>query len=152
MYTQTQQRAIDKALRIVQQGWMVSEPQENISSPVRGREFMTLHLSGQVSREVFVVMFLNAQNQLIQAEDMFYGTLDGAAVYPREVVRRALELNAASVVLGHNHPSGTAEPSSADRRITDRLKDSLALMDIRVLDHIIVAGTESYSFAEAGLL
>ena len=83
---------------------------------------------------------------------MFYGTIDGAAVYPREVARRALELNAAAVIFGHNHPSGVPEPSAADRRITERLSSGLGLLDIRALDHLIVTENSSYSFAEHGLI
>lgn len=122
-----------------------------MSSPQSTRRFLRHHLRSH-RREVFCCLFLNSQNQLIRCEDLFWGTLDGAAVYPREVVARALQLDAAAVILAHNHPSGVAEPSQADRRITQRLQEALALMDIRVLDHLIVGAGEPYSFAEAGLL
>jgi len=102
----------------------------------------------QESREVFAVLFLNNQHQVIQFERLFYGTLDAAAVYPRIVVEYALKHHAAAVILAHNHPSGIAEASIADKQITARLGQALALIDIRVLDHIIVAGHQCYSFAE----
>ena len=88
----------------------------------------------------------------MRCDDLFMGTLDGAAVYPREVAVRALQYRAAAVILAHNHPSGVAEPSSADRRITERLVAALGLLDIRVLDHIIVGAGQAFSFAESGLL
>lgn len=119
--------------------------------PRQTAEYLRLRI-GAAEREVFTVIYLNNQHQVIVAEDMFHGTIDGAAVYPREVARRALEHNAAAVIFGHNHPSGLAEPSSADRRITERLQSGLTLLDIRVLDHLIVTEGASYSFAEHGLL
>ncbi len=122
-----------------------------MSSPEQTRRFLCSHLR-DTGREVFSCLFLDSQHALICCEDLFWGTLDGAAVYPREVVRRALQLQAAAVIFAHNHPSGIAEPSAADRRITERLQAALALMDIRVLDHIIVGRGQQYSFAEGGLL
>ncbi len=122
-----------------------------LSSPGRTRRFLQSHLRDP-SREVFCCLFLNAQHALISCEDLFFGTLDGAAVYPRVVLRRALQLEAAAVIFAHNHPSGVAEPSAADRRITERLQAALALVDIRVLDHIIVGRGAAFSFAEDGLL
>ena len=122
-----------------------------LSSPSRTRQFLQSHLRDP-SREVFCCLFLNAQHALISCEDLFFGTLDGAAVYPRVVLRRALQLEAAAVIFAHNHPSGVAEPSAADRRITERLQAALALVDIRVLDHIIVGRGAAFSFAEDGLL
>ncbi len=122
-----------------------------LSSPEQTRRFLSMHLRGS-QREVFCCMFLDSQNALIRCEDLFKGTLDGAAVYPREVVHRALQLNAAAVIFAHNHPSGVAEPSAADRQITERLQAALGLLDIRVLDHIIVGAGQHFSFAERGLL
>ena len=122
-----------------------------LSSPRQTAEYLRLRI-GAAEREVFTVIYLNNQHQVIETEDMFHGTIDGAPVYPREVARRALEHNAAAVIFGHNHPSGMAEPSSADRRITERLQSGLTLLDIRVLDHLIVTEGASYSFAEHGLL
>lgn len=102
--------------------------------------------------EVFVVMFLDAQNRLIAAEEMFRGTLTQTSVYPREIVKRAIEHNAASVIFAHNHPSGNTTPSRADEQLTYTLKSALQLIDIRVLDHVIVSGNQSLSFAEHGLI
>jgi DNA repair protein RadC len=122
-----------------------------LASPGQTRRFLQHHLGGQV-REVFSVIFLDNQHRVIRCEDLFLGTLDGAAVYPREVAVRALQYRAAAVIFAHNHPSGVAEPSSADRRITERLVSALGLLDIRVLDHIIVGSGCEFSFAEQGLL
>lgn len=122
-----------------------------ITSPEHTRQFLSCHL-GALGREIFCCLFLDSQHALIRCEDLFLGTLDGAAVYPREVVRRALELGCAAVIFAHNHPSGVAEPSQADRRITERLQAALGLVDIRVLDHVIIGRGQQYSFAEAGLL
>jgi DNA repair protein RadC len=104
------------------------------------------------SREVFAVMFLDNQHQILKFERLFFGTIDAAAVYPRIVVEQALKQQAAAVILAHNHPSGIAEASIADKQITKRLEQALSLIDIRVLDHIIVAGNQCYSFAEHGEL
>ena len=112
---------------------------------------MSLHL-GDRRREVFAVIFLDAQIRLIALEILFEGTLSETSVYPREVVRRALELDAASVILAHNHPSGSPWPSRADEHLTQTLKAALGLIDVRTLDHLIVAGLKSYSFAEHGAI
>jgi DNA repair protein RadC len=122
-----------------------------LSSPGQTRRFLQHHLGGR-DREVFTCLFLDNQHRVIRCEDLFFGTLDGAAVYPREVATRALQYRAAALIFAHNHPSGVAEPSQADRRITDRLRDALALLDIRVLDHVIIGCGKAYSFAEEGLL
>jgi DNA repair protein RadC len=122
-----------------------------LSSPQQVRDFLCLKL-GSLSREVFVVLFLDAQNRMIMSEEMFSGTLTQTSVYPREVVKKALHHNAASVIFAHNHPSGIAKPSQADELITKQLKQALALVDVRVLDHFIVAGNTTFSFVERGLL
>lgn len=123
-----------------------------LTSPGTVRDWLRLKLAG-ADRESFVALWLDAQNRLLQAETLFIGTLTQTAVYPREVVRRGLACNAAAVILAHNHPSGVAEASRADELLTGALKDALALVDIRVLDHFIVAGqTPPLSFAERGLL
>lgn len=101
--------------------------------------------------EVFAGLFLDNRHRVIHFEELFTGTIDGASVYPREVVKKAMDCNAAAIIFAHNHPSGVAEPSQADRQITQRLRDALALVDVRVLDHIIV-GDELVSFAERGIL
>jgi DNA repair protein RadC len=122
-----------------------------LSSPQQVRDFLCLKLGG-LSREVFVVLFLDAQNRMTTSEEMFSGTLTQTSVYPREVVKKALHHNAASVIFAHNHPSGIAKPSQADELITKQLKQALALVDVRVLDHFIVAGNTTFSFVERGLL
>jgi len=121
-----------------------------LSSPAQTRQFLMAELS-DYPHEVFACLFLDNRNRVIVFEKMFFGTIDGASVYPREVVRLALKKNAAAVIFAHNHPSGVAEPSQADENITQRLKQALSLVDIRVLDHFVI-GDEVVSFAERGLL
>lgn len=123
-----------------------------LSDPAAIRDYLRLMAAG-LPHEVFTVLLLDAQNRLIDCAEMFRGTLTQTSVYPREVVKLALERNAAAVVFAHNHPSDVAEPSSADEALTRSLKSALALIDVRVLDHFIVAGTATpVSFAERGLL
>ncbi|MGZ8262361.1 MAG: RadC family protein [Methylotenera sp.] len=122
-----------------------------LSSPQQVRDYLCLKLGG-LMREVFVVLFLDAQNRIVTTEEMFTGTLTQTSVYPREVVKRVLHHNAASVIFAHNHPSGIAQQSQADELLTKQLKQALALVDVRVLDHFIVAGNTTLSFAERGLL
>ena len=122
-----------------------------ISDPGATKSYLKSKLRAY-HREVFACLFLDNQNRLIQYEELFFGTIDGASVHPREVVKRVLEFNAAAVIFAHNHPSGLAQPSQADKRITERLKSALALVDVRVLDHMIVGDKEVLSFAERGLL
>ena len=121
------------------------------NSPQAVRHYLQLHLAS-LHHEVFAVLFLDVQHRLIAMEEMFAGTLTQTSVYPREVVKRALTLHAAAVVLAHNHPSGTVQPSRADEHLTQTLKAALALIDVRVLDHVIVAPGQSLSMAEQGLL
>lgn len=122
-----------------------------LTSPQQVRDYLCLKLGG-LTREVFVVLFLDAQNRVLAYEELFSGTLTQTSVYPREVVKRALHHNSASVIFAHNHPSGIAEQSRADELLTAALKQALALIDIRVLDHFVVAGNTTLSFAERGLL
>jgi DNA repair protein RadC len=124
---------------------------EVFGSPGAVKHYLQLHLSGK-EHEVFAVLFLDAQNRLLAMEELFRGTLTQTSVYPREVVLRALKHNAAGVVLAHNHPSGTVQPSRADEALTQTLKAALALVDVRVLDHVVVAQGEALSMAEKGLL
>ncbi len=121
------------------------------SSPSAVREFLQLKLRC-LPHEVFACLFLDNQHALIAYEELFRGTIDGASVYPREVVKRSLSLNAAAVIFAHNHPSGVAETSQADQRLTQRLKSALGTVDIRVLDHFVIGEGEALSFAERGLL
>jgi DNA repair protein RadC len=122
-----------------------------LTSPEATRQYLKMRLRG-VPHEVFACLFLDNRHRVIDYRELFRGTIDGASVHPREVVREALRYNAAAVIFAHNHPSGVAEPSQSDLRITQRLKDALALVDIRVLDHVIVGEGEGTSFAERGLL
>lgn len=124
---------------------------EVFGSPDAVKNYLQLHLARK-PHEVFAAMFLDAQNRLIAMEELFRGTLTQTSVYPREVVVKALHHHAASVVLAHNHPSGTVQPSRADEALTQALKAALALVDVRVLDHVIVTQGESLSMAERGLL
>lgn len=121
-----------------------------LSSPEDTRQYLSECLR-DYQHEVFAALFLDQRHRVICFEELFTGTVDGASVYPREVVKKALQYNATSIIFAHNHPSGVAEPSLADRHITKRLQDALALMDIKVLDHFIV-GDEVVSFAERGLI
>jgi DNA repair protein RadC len=122
-----------------------------LTSPDITRAYLSAHLRGY-SFEVFACLFLDNQNRVIKLEELFRGTIDGASVYPREVAKQALFHNAAAVIFAHNHPSGIAEPSQSDQLITNKLKQALALFDIRVLDHFIIGDGAPYSFAEHGLL
>jgi DNA repair protein RadC len=122
-----------------------------LTCPDQCREYLMLELA-TLEHEVFYCLFLDNQHRVIKAECCFQGTVHHANVYPREVVKRALKLNAKAMILAHNHPSGQAEPSSEDKAITKHLIQALALVEITVLDHFVVGGTDIYSFAEAGLL
>jgi len=121
------------------------------TAPEIVKNYLTLSLALE-EREHFHVLFLNNQHKLLLDDRLFSGTIDGASVYPREVVKRALQCNAAAVIIAHNHPSGICIPSEADKSITDKLKQALSTIDIRILDHIIVGHMETYSFAEHGAL
>lgn len=122
-----------------------------LSAPGAVRDFLRVHFAGR-EYEAFVALFLDSQNRLIAAEELFRGTLCQTSVYPREVVKAALARNAGAVVFAHNHPSGLAEPSRADELLTRSLKEALALVDVKVLDHFIVTGAVASGFAERGLL
>jgi DNA repair protein RadC len=123
----------------------------SLHSPPLVRDYLRLWFAGQ-SYESFVALFLDSQHHLIEAKELFRGTINQTAVYPREVVKTALDLNAAAVIVSHNHPSGLTEPSAADQCLTDGLSAALGTVDIRLLDHIIIAGNQTLSFAEKGLL
>lgn len=119
-------------------------------NPQATKDFLKFKLANY-EREVFAILLLDNQNRLIEYRELFFGTIDAASVYPREVVKVVLETNSAAVMFAHNHPSGNSTPSEADKRITDKLKNALALIDVRVLDHIVI-GNECMSFAERGYL
>ncbi len=122
-----------------------------LTSPQAVRDYLRLALGGR-QHEVFVALFLDAQHRVLSTEELFRGTLTQTSVYPREIVKEALKANAAAVIFAHNHPSGVAEPSQADELLTRQLKEALAMIDVKVLDHFIVAGRATLSFAERGLL
>jgi len=127
------------------------EKQSAITSPHDTRQFLKSQLRDR-SYEVFAAIFLDNRHQVIKFEELFRGTIDGASVYPREVVKKALKYNAAAMIVAHNHPSGIAEPSHADEQITQRLNKALALVDIRLLDHLVIGEGEVISLAERGIL
>ena len=147
MFSKAEQSTIKRAM-----GYMLRELKTNpvFSSPELVKDYMRLHYAG-CEREEFAVIYLDAQHRLIECKTEFVGTLSQTSVYPREIVKRALLLNAASVILSHNHPSGNNEPSRADELLTQTLKSTLALIDCRVLDHLIV-GHSVLRFAEKGLI
>lgn len=124
---------------------------ESLGSPKETESYLALQL-GDREQEVFAVIFLDNRNQVLQYKEMFYGSIASTSVYPREIARLALRLNAAAVICSHNHPSGHPEPSAADRTITERIKNSMELIDVRVLDHVVVGGGRTVSFAERGWL
>ena len=123
----------------------------SLASPRATRDFLSANLR-DLEHEVFCCLFLDKRHRLIQFQELFRGTIDGASVHPREIVKLALQRNSAAVIIAHNHPSGVAEPSQADELITHRVKDALALVDIRLLDHIIVGDGACVSLAERGLI
>lgn len=148
-WVQDEDAVIKAALDILHR--RLSRCPDVLSSPTLVRNYLTLLLA-QEERENFVVIFLDAQNRVIASETLFTGTLTQTSVYPREVAKSALRHNCAAIVAAHNHPSGVAEPSRADELLTANLARSLALLDIKLLDHFIVAGTATLSFAERGLI
>jgi DNA repair protein RadC len=142
------QAALELSKRFLQESL---EKETQLSSSQHTKKFLSLKLR-EKQHEVFAVLFLDAQNRLIQYKELFRGSITGASVSIREVVKESLACNAASIIVAHNHPSGVAEPSTADKTITHRLIDALALMDVRLIDHIIVGDTDCTSFAETGLI
>ncbi|PTP43459.1 RadC family protein [Vibrio splendidus] len=140
-------QVLEKAAEIIAELYLRGDA---FCNPQATKDFITFKL-GRYEREVFALLYLDNKHRLIEFEELFYGTIDAASVYPREVVKACLKHNAAAVILAHNHPSGDPTPSESDKRITHRLKDALALIDVRVLDHI-VTGNYCVSFAEKGWL
>lgn len=143
----TSHRTIKRALTLIENH--LREPGVAFTSASLTRDWLWLNLAG-LEREVFMVVFLDNQNRLLAHETLFNGSITSTEVHPREVVKAALRHNAAAAIFAHNHPSGYAEPSDADRHITERLKKALALVEVRVLDHLIVGSKEIVSFAERG--
>lgn len=144
-----QQDIVQQALHLLQA--RLSTPGQALTSPQDVKNYLALKLA-EYEHEVFAVLWLDAQNRLIAYEEMFRGTLSQASVYPREVVKAALTHNAAAVIFSHNHPSGEPLPSRADELLTRTLKEALALVDVRTLDHIVIGGVAAVSFAESGLI
>lgn len=144
-----EQKVLDRAARILARE--AKERPYSMTSPQLVRDFLRFRLE-HVEHEQFCALFLDSQHRLIEFAELFRGTLDSASVYPREVAKEALHHNAAAVIFAHNHPSGIAEPSMADRKITKRLQEALGLFEIRVLDHIVVGSPGMVSFAEEGLI
>ena len=147
--TESDDSIVSKALAILAK--RMKKIGQVFSSPETVKSLCALKI-GALEHEVFAVLFLDSQNRLIEFQEMFRGTLSQTSVYPREVVKACLSLNAASVILTHNHPSGSLNPSRADESLTQVLKTALALIDVRVLDHIIVSSANSLSMAEKGLI
>lgn len=144
----TGDRTIQRALKLLESQ---AKATDSLASPAAVRSYLKLRLAGR-EHEVFCCAFLDAQNRVIAFEELFRGTLTQTSVYPREVVKEALAKNAAGVILCHNHPSGVAEPSFQDQALTRSLSEALAFVDVKVLDHFVVAGASAVSFAERGLL
>ena len=138
-----------KALEILKN--RLRKPGEAMTSPQSVKDYLTIKLA-ELEHEVFFTLWLDGQHRVIQFGSMFRGTMNQTSVYPREVVKEALRLNAGAVIFAHNHPSGMPEPSRADETLTKTLQEALALVDVKVLDHIIVGGTDTVSFAERGLI
>jgi len=144
----TDNQILDRAAKILEGRMRTAEA---INSPKAVQDFLKIKLH-DMPFEVFSIVYLDAQRRLIEYEQLFRGTLTQTSVYPREVVKQALKYNAAAVILAHNHPSGVCEPSRADELLTQALKAALDLVDIKVLDHIVIAGNVAWSFAERGRL
>ena len=149
MDTISEGEVLAKALQIIES--RLRKPGEAMSSPQVVKDYLTIKLA-ELEHEVFAALFLDGQHRVIRYTEMFRGTLTQTSVYPREVAKEALRINAGAVIFAHNHPSGMAEPSREDEALTKTLKDALALVEVKVLDHIIVGGTDTVSFAERGLI
>jgi len=151
-YTATRPLSADD---ILLQAWLIRKEQvkrgTKIGSPTETKEYLKAEL-GAREREAFGALFLDTRHRVLEFEILFYGTIDGATVYPREIIKRALQLNAAAIICSHNHPSGECEPSLADQAITRRIKEALAMVEIRLLDHLVVSPTDVVSMAERGML
>ena len=142
-------KIIKRALKILES--RMTYESDVFTSPGDTKKYLRLKLGSQ-EREIFAVLYLNNRNQLISYEELFMGTIDGASVHVREIVKLGLSLNAAAIICAHNHPSGVCEPSHADEVITQRIKEACSLMDIKLLDHLIVSATDAVSLAERGVI
>lgn len=148
MFTPEEQHIIDQAAAIFAKKIKTCDA---LTSPHLVKGFCQTSLATS-EREIFMLLILDNQHRLIEAVELFQGTIDSASVYPREIVKSVLKYNGAAVILAHNHPSGVTTPSNSDRRITQRIKDALALVDVRTLDHVVVSVEETYAFSEHGLI
>lgn len=148
-YSARERVVLSRAMRLLERG--MRETAVALDCPAVVIDYLRIWI-GHCDVEVFGVLFLSSQHELIEAREMHRGTLTHTSVYPREIVRAALQVNAGAVILAHNHPSGRADPSGADRSLTEVLKAALALVDVRVLDHIVVTKRSIFSFAERGLM
>lgn len=148
LFSDSEKQALDHAAQILKSKLFINE-QPALTSPELVKTYCQTSLAAK-EHEVFGVIFLDSQHRVRATEEMFTGTIDAASIYPREVVKAALSRNSAAVIFYHNHPSGVAEPSQSDRRITRSLTDALALVDVRVLDHFVISHEEVVSFAERG--
>lgn len=149
MLNKSEERAVNKAIKIIENA--LTEKGECFNASHLVKNYCCLQLQG-LEHEVFSVIFLDSQHRLIKYIELFSGTVNGCSVYSREVVKAALEYNSAAVIFCHNHPSGLPDPSGSDVKITERLTKALELIDVRVLDHIVVGGVDTVSFAETGLI
>jgi DNA repair protein RadC len=148
--TKSKKEILRQAAEILEESAKYS-PDVSFTSPSSVRNYLLTRFAG-LEREVFVAMWLDSQHRLIEVDELFKGTIDSAAVYPREIVKRALEHNAAAVIIAHNHPSGIAEPSQSDILITERIEKALDVIDVKVFDHMVAGNGIVISFAERGLL
>lgn len=146
-----QQDAVIAQAKAILEWRFIENRGEPLTSPDKVRNFLTFKLA-ELPHEMFCALFLDTKHRVIAFEEMFRGTIDGASVHPREVVKEALKHNAAAVIITHNHPSGVPEPSAADNALTRRLQEALAMVDVRLLDHFVVGGAETVSFTERGLI
>lgn len=140
---------VQQAIVLLERRVFIAGPR--LERPAAVRDYLRLKLVAEPN-EIFVVVFMNSMHDVLAVEPMFHGTINATSVYPRVVLQRALQLNAAAVIFAHQHPSGSTEPSNADRVLTEQLKTALALIDVRVLDHFVIGQGAPYSFAESGLL
>lgn len=146
-----EQNIIDQAAAILDREAKKKGGAKQLTSPMIVRQYLRFAIEAK-EHEVFVAIFLDTQHRVIESVELFRGTIDQSSVYPREVVKEAFKHNAAAVIFAHNHPSGQPEPSAADRKITERLKEALGTLDIRVLDHLVVGAGDIVSFAERGII
>ena len=145
--SEKESKLVKRALKVLEREVMYKA----LCNPADVSDYLKLYFAG-TEREIFTVLLLDNLHQVIHCEDLFKGTIDGASVYPREVVKLVLKHNAAAIIFAHNHPSGTPEPSEADKKITIKMKEALETIDVRVLDHIVIGWNNSTSFAERGYL